>query len=195
MKTNRLVLAALVSSALLSTNALAADGTINFTGAITASACTTVVGASSGGSTPTTTGAIVTLPNVAATSLPTAGTYAGNTAFNIQLTGCQATAALTNVRALFTTATAEPSDIYVMKNTSTGGSAAQNVGVAILTTAGTPIDLNGGSRMDPGAVLPAAGGAAGPITLNYQAAYKALTTGAVGAGSVTANAEYTISYY
>lgn len=192
MKTNRLVLAALVSSALLSTNALAADGTITFTGSITASACTTVVGASSAGSAAATP-ATVALPSVPTTALPTAGGFAGHTAFNIQLSGCQATAALTNVRALFTTAAAEPSDVYVMKNTAVGGAA--NVGVAILTPAGAPIDLNGGSNVDPGVALPPVGGTPGPITMNYQAAYKALTTGAVGAGTVTANADYTISYY
>lgn len=193
MKTNRLVLAALVSSALLSTNALASDGTIKFTGSITASACTTVVGAASAGSAANTT-ATVALPSVPTTALPTAGGFAGHTAFNIQLTGCQATAALTNVRALFTTATAEPSDVYVMKNTAAVDPAA-NVGVAILTPAGAAIDLNGGSNVDPGVALPPVGGTPGPITMNYQAAYKALTTGAVGAGAVLANAEYTISYY
>lgn len=189
MKTNRLVLAALVSSALLSTNALAADGTINFTGSITASACTTVVGAASAGGTPS-TNATITLPNLPTTAFTGAGTYAGNTAFTIQLNGCQSTTALTNVRALFTTASPQPTDIYVMKNTATTGPAT-DVAVAILTPAGNQIDLNGGANLDPGDALPST---SGNVTLNYQAAYKALSA-SVGAGSVAANADYTISYY
>lgn len=45
MKANRLFISALVSSALMSAGAMAADGTINFSGSITASACETILGA------------------------------------------------------------------------------------------------------------------------------------------------------
>ena len=97
-----------IFTALLSANASAADGTINFTGNVTASACTTIVGAGpSGGSMGNP--ATVALPNVTTTTLNAAvGTYAGHTPFSISLTGCEATAALQNVRAIFTTASPAP---------------------------------------------------------------------------------------
>lgn len=57
-----------------------------------------------------------------------------------------------------------------MGNTAPSGAA--DVAVAILTAQSTAIHLNGGTLLDPGAALPAAAGAPGPITLNYLAAYK-----------------------
>lgn len=46
MKFNRLLLSALISSAMvISVSANAADGTITFNGNVTASACTSIVGA------------------------------------------------------------------------------------------------------------------------------------------------------
>ena len=178
-----------IFTALLSANASAADGTINFTGNVTASACTTIVGAGpSGGSMGNP--ATVALPNVTTTTLNAAvGTYAGHTPFSISLTGCESTAALQNVRAIFTTASPASGDNYVMGNTAAGG--AQNVAVAILSTGGTPVDLNSGPSTDAGLPLPAT---SGPVTLNYQAAYKSLTTG-VTAGAVAGTADYIISYF
>ncbi|WP_279156188.1 fimbrial protein [Obesumbacterium proteus] len=171
----------------------AADGTITFNGMVTASACTAITGVSANGSAPT-KNAIVTLPNVTASTLNNGGigTYTGQTAFNIQLTGCQAIGTLNNVRTNFTTANTPAGDNYVMGNTAAGGSA--DVAVAILTSAGTQIDLNGGTAVDPGAALPLSSGTPGPIVMNYIAAYKPLTT-SVTAGPVTGVADYVISYY
>lgn len=174
----------------LSVQAMAADGTITFTGNVTASACTTIVGAAPAGGTPGST-ATVNLPPVSADTLSTAaGTYAGQTSFTIQLTGCQAAGALNSVRATFTTATPAAGDNTVMGNTAPSG--ADDVAVAILTPSSTPVHLNGGTLVDPGQALPS--GAAGPVTLNYVAAYKSLST-SVTPGAVTGVADYVISYF
>ncbi|MXF47862.1 hypothetical protein GR294_15175 [Raoultella sp. Lac2] len=176
----------------LSANANAADGTINFNGTVTASACTTLVGAAPAGGSAGLT-ATVNLPPVSADTLnAAAGTYAGHTAFTIQLTGCQAAGSLNSVRATFSTASPAAGDNTVMGNTAPSGAA--DVAVAILTAQSTPIHLNGGTLLDPGAALPAAAGAPGPITLNYLAAYKSLST-AVTPGPVTGVADYVISYF
>ena len=176
----------------LSANANAADGTINFNGTVTASACTTLVGAAPAGGTAGST-TTVNLPPVSADTLnAAAGTYAGHTAFTIQLTGCQAAGSLNSVRATFSTASPAAGDNTVMGNTAPSGAA--DVAVAILTAQSTPIHLNGGTLLDPGAALPAAAGAPGPITLNYLAAYKSLST-TVTPGPVTGVADYVISYF
>jgi major type 1 subunit fimbrin (pilin) len=174
----------------LSANANAADGTINFQGTVTSSACTTIVGAAPAGGTAGST-TTVNLPPVSADTLNAlAGTYAGHTAFTIQLTGCQAAGSLNSVRATFSTASPAAGDNTVMGNTAPSGAA--DVAVAILTAQSAPVHLNGGTLLDPGAALPTA--AAGPVTLIYLAAYKSLST-AVTPGPVTGIADYVISYF
>ncbi|EMN3921753.1 type 1 fimbrial protein [Citrobacter farmeri] len=188
-KINKKLLTAAIFATLLSANASAADGTINFVGKVTASACATLVGAGpTGGSMELP--ATVTLPNVTSSTLNEAvGTYAGHTRFSIYLEDCEATAGLDNVRAIFTTATPAAGDSHVMGNTAPGG--AQDVAIAILKTDGTEIDLNSGPDTDDGEPLPVV---SGPVTLNYQAAYRSLTT-TVTAGDVTGTANYIISYF
>ncbi|NYY80093.1 hypothetical protein DMH27_00865 [Raoultella planticola] len=151
----------------LSANANAADGTINFQGTVTSSACTTIVGAAPAGGTAGST-TTVNLPPVSADTLNAlVGTYAGHTAFTIQLTGCQAAGSLNSVRATFSTASPAAGDNTVWQYRPSG---AADVAVAILTAQSAPVHLNGGTLLDPGAALPTA--AAGPVTLNYLAAYK-----------------------
>lgn len=194
MKLKASLLMAGIAASLVAPLAQAADGTITFNGTITASACTTVVGivGLNAGST-SGKNATIKLPELPTSALTTAGTYAGQTGFDISLQGCQATATLNNVRTLFTTGNTPADDNYVMANTAASG--AENVGVAILTTSGTQIDLNGGVNQDPGAPLPLLTGSQDDVTLHYQAAYKVLTGGNVTAGPVTGVADYTISYY
>lgn len=188
--TRMAVISAALALAGISMNATAADGSITFQGSVTSSACTTVVGAASAGGTAG-TATIVNLPPVSADTLnAVSGTYAGHTAFTIQLTGCQAAGALNSVRATFSTASPAAGDNTVMSNTAAGGAA--DVAVAILTAQSAPIHLNGGTQLDPGAALPDA--AAGAVTLNYLAAYKSLST-AVTTGPVTGIADYVISYF
>ncbi|MFH2256075.1 fimbrial protein [Enterobacter sp. KE9933] len=190
MKLRSFVSSAIVASTLLSSAAMAADGTITFTGLVTASACTAVAGVSTGGA-PSKSATIV-LPNVSTTAFSGLGDYTGYTQFNIQLTGCQAASGLNNVRALFDSANTAlaQGDGNVMANTAPSGAA--NVGVAILTPGMVQIDLNGGTSKDPGDTLPAT---SGNVTLNYLAAYKALAATGITAGPVTGVANYTISYF
>lgn len=196
MKFTKYLLVTAITAALGSTAVQAADGTITFNGTVTNSACSasfsvaadTTVSGTFG--TPLTT-PVLTLPAVTADTLnAAAGTYAGHKAFSIQLTGCAAVAGLSNVRTLFTTASSPAGHPHVMANTA-ATTPATNVALAILQTSGTQIDLNGGAATDPGATLPST---AGPLTLNYQAAYKSLSTG-VTAGSVTGVADFVISYF
>lgn len=169
--------------------AQAADGTITFKGLVTSSACTAIASVTAD-VTGSPTSSTLTLPNVTASILnAAAGTYAGQTPFSIQLTGCEA-GTLHNVRALFTTGSETAGAIG---NTATL-TPATNVAIAIMQPNGTTqIDVNGGTARDPGAALPASG-TPGPVTLNYKAAYKSLST-SVTAGNVTGVADFVISYF
>ena len=199
MKLNKNTLALAVALTLGSAGVQAADGTITFNGVVTAAACTSIasVTADSVVNGPLPINATLTLPNVTSTTLNAAsGTYAGQTPFSIQLTGCEATTALNNVRAVFTSAASPAGDAHVMANTATTTPAA-DVAIAIMQQNGTTqIDLNGGTAKDPGASLPvlAVPSAPGPVTLNYKAAYKSLST-SVTAGNVTGVADFVISYF
>jgi len=74
----------------LATQAFASDGTINFTGSLTASTCKI-----NGNSAGTATAVNVTLPTLAASALANAGSSAGVTPFALSLTGCTGTTAQT----------------------------------------------------------------------------------------------------
>lgn len=189
---NKYLLASVIALSVSSGIAQAADGTITFNGLVTSSACTAIASVTADSvATGTPASATLTLPNVTASTLnAAAGTFAGQTPFSIQLTGCEATVALSNVRALFTTTSATGGAIT---NTAAAPVAA-NVAIAILQQNGTTqIDVNGGSARDPGVALPASG-SPGPVTLNYKAAYKSLSTG-VTSGNVTGVADFVISYF
>lgn len=195
MKLNKSLLALMAALALGNTAVHAADGTITFNGVVTASACTAITSVTADSvATGSPINATLTLPNVTATTLnAAAGTYAGQTPFSIQLAGCEATAALNNVRAVFTSSSSPAGDAYVMANVA-GTSPAADVAVAIMQPNGiTQIDLNGGPAKDPGLALPPIGSAA-PLTLNYKAAYKSLST-SVTAGNVQGVADFVISYF
>ncbi|PXW42822.1 major type 1 subunit fimbrin (pilin) [Klebsiella oxytoca] len=189
MKLNHIFASVVAASAMLSTGAMAADGTITFAGTVTASACTAVAGVSVGGGAPA-VNQTITLPAVPAPALNVAsGTYLGHTAFQIQLTGCAAVGALANVRAVFDTPFAPAGDAYVAGNTAPSGAA--DVAVAILTSGGTQIDMNGGTSLATSYTLPSTSGA---INMDFVAAYKSLST-SVTAGPVAGTANYTISYF
>jgi major type 1 subunit fimbrin (pilin) len=176
-------------------SAYAADGTINFTGLVVASACTAVASVNANGTEvpgPAPVTATLALPTVHAKVLNAApNTYVGQTPFSIKLTGCTETAALHNVRAEFTSAATPADNNYVMANTASGSSAS-NVAVAIMQRNGTQrIDLHNGQAKDPGAILPST---TGDVTLDYKAAYMSLNTG-VTPGTVVASADFVISYF
>ncbi|TCW17672.1 major type 1 subunit fimbrin (pilin) [Raoultella sp. BIGb0138] len=173
-----------------SLNAAAADGSIRFDGHIMENICTTIIAAPGSGTPGSAT--VVNLPSVTDEMLNSAvGTYAGHTAFTIQLT-CYRNHVIGNVRTSFTTSTPAADDNTVMGNIAPSGSA--DVAVAILTPENTPVHLNGGTFLDPGASLSQATPSGTTITLNYQAAYKSLST-TVTPGPVTAVADYVISYF
>lgn len=186
MKLNRILASVTVASTLLSAGAMAADGTITFNGTVTASACTALTGVSVGGGAPA-VNQTINLPAVPAPALNVAaGTYLGQTAFKISLTGCASVGALSNVRAIFDTPFAPATDAYVAGNTAPSGAA--DVAVAILTPAGAQIDMNGGTAVAPGYTLPSTAGA---IDMDFVAAYKSLST-SVTAGPVTAQKSMSI---
>lgn len=189
MKLNRILASVAVASTLFSAGAMAADGTITFSGNVTASACTTLTGVSVAGGTAA-VNQTINLPTVPVPALNVAsGTYLGHTAFKISLTGCASSSALSNVRAIFDTPFAPASDASVAGNTAPSG--ATDVSVAILTPAGVQVDMNGGSAIAPGYTLPSSAGA---IDMDFVAVYKSLSTN-VSAGPVTGTANYTISYF
>lgn len=190
MKLQRLLASMAVTSALFSAGAMAADGTIDFNGRITASACTVTGAAQSGGATSTYTN--VDLAPVSVGSLTTVGTYAGHKPFSIYLTGCEATASLTNVYTAFTTPSPAAEDSGVMANILLSAPAT-GVGVAILNAdTFAQIDMNAGSNADAPRALPAAGSPAA-MQLNYVAAVKVLSL-PVTAGGVYGRATYIVTY-
>jgi major type 1 subunit fimbrin (pilin) len=78
-----------------------------------------------------------------------------------------------------------------MGNTAPSGAA--DVAVAILTAQSTPIHLNGGTLLDPGAALPAAAGARGRSRLIIWRHTNPQHSG--HPGPVTGIADYVISYF
>lgn len=193
IKINKYFLLTVFTTVLGTSAAQAADGTITINGSVTNSACTAIasVTADTVMSGPSPINSTLTLPPVTADTLNMApGTYVGQTPFSIQLTGCSAAMELNNIRAVFTSVSSPKNDPYVMANRAVDGAA--NVAIAIMQPNGvTQIDLNGGPASDPGHSLPVT---AGPLTLNYMAAYKSLSSG-VTAGSVTGVADFIIHYF
>nr|WP_245841128.1 fimbrial protein [Paraburkholderia ribeironis] len=157
----------------------AADGTITFTGNITAQTCTI-----NGGSTGTNNFSVA-LPTVSASSLATAGQSAGRTPFNIALTGC--TPGTGNVHTFFESGgTTDPATGYLILDA--GG--AQNVEIALLNGLdGSEIKAGFADSLQNSYPVALSNGAA---TLPYFAEYKA--TGIATAGAANSSVMYTISY-
>ena len=157
-------------------SAYASDGTISFTGALTAATCT--VGVNGGAAT-----ALVTLPTVSTTKLAASGSVAGATAFVINLTAC--TTGKT-VNAFFE---AGPTVDPLTGNLINGGTPSSNVEIQLLTAAAATIAIGTtGQAKDTNintTTTPAA-------NLNYVAQYYA--TGASAPGPVTSSVTYSITY-
>jgi major type 1 subunit fimbrin (pilin) len=178
-RTKLISAAILASAALTSQFAFAADGTITITGTVTAQTCT-INGNGSGSNNFT-----VPLISVSASSLPSAGTPAGATPFNIALSAC--TPASGNVHTFFepgpTVDTATGNLIIA-----TGG--ATNVEIQLLNGDSTPIKLGVvDTSQNSKSVAISAGGTA---TLNYIAQY--IATGAATPGAVSTSVMYTMVY-
>lgn len=183
MKTLALT-AAIVATGLCATAANAAqhttpDGTITFSGKVVTDTCSVQV---NGGS----TSASVTLPTVFSSQLPTAGSTAGDTSFNISVSNCDA--GITSVQTFFS-----GSDIDTTTgrlNNGTSGTAS-NVQLQLLQdNDSTAMDLRGAdaSAQHSKSYTPSSGAA----TLTYYARYYA--TGTVGAGSVSSTVNFTMVY-
>ncbi|SDD99763.1 major type 1 subunit fimbrin (pilin) [Cupriavidus sp. YR651] len=187
MKT-KLILSALAfaAAATVSHFAAAADGTISFTGSITAQTCTV------GGNGTASKDFTVTLPNVSSSVLATAGDVAGATPFSISLTGCSPDTG--NVHTFFESGpTVDTATGHLIA--ASGAGTASNVQVGLLNADdGTEIkagfaDASQNSHSVP---LVAGSGSDGSATMRYIARYVA--TGAATGGAVNSSVQYTIVY-
>lgn len=171
-------IASLVLAAAIPGYAAAADGTINFTGAVQATTCQLASGANSA--------MAVVMPTVNTAALAKAGDTAGATNFNVVLSNCGANTGA--VRLQFTDTTNVDINTGRLNNTASASSAT-NVQIALrdgpnastnlrLGTASaqtTPVGINNG-------------GATIPMSSIYVA------TGAATAGAVQSSVQFSIAY-
>jgi len=165
-------------AALVPQTASAVDGTINFTGAITASTCKI-----NGGAAPATLA--VTLPTVANTSLVSVGAVAGRTPFSIALSACTGqTKATTYFEPGLTTST--DGNLKV----ATGG--ATGVELQLLNNDATDSVINVANAygaQNSGQITLTTGAG----TLNYYVQYYA-TSATVTAGAANSSVQFTMIY-
>ncbi len=159
--------------------ARATDGTINFTGAVTAKTCTVKV--NGGSASP----AAVTLPTVSTSSLNAVGATAGQTQFSINLSACStATTAATYFEAGPTV------NSNGRLNNTAGTGAATGVDLQLVNSDNSLITVGSAAPTTGAGVATITGSAA---TLNYFARYYA-TTATVGAGTVTSSVNFSMIY-
>lgn len=190
MNRNVLALAVLVSVS-SAQFASASDGTINFSGLLTATTCTIAVdGATSAAA------AQVILPTVSINSLQTAGQVNGQTGFNITLANCRGTAQAAS--AFFESGPGVDQASGQLRNT--GGAA--NVRLQLVDV-GTGNPILAGSALQrttttKNSITYGTVGAAGAestdgtATLPYAVRY--IATGRAGAGTVLGTVTYAIDY-
>lgn len=182
----KLISALLIAGAATASQvAFAADGTITFSGAVTAQTCT-INGNGSGSKNFT-----VTLPTVSASSLATAGATAGATPFNIALTACTPTTGTNAVKAVHAYFEAGPTIDTTTGNLILASGGATNVEIQLLNAADQSAVKLGQADASQNSkpVNVSAGGAA---TLQFYAQYYA--TGAATAGAANSSVMYTIAY-
>lgn len=157
-------------------SANASDGTITINGSITANTCN-ITGSNGGDVT-------VTLPTIGTTSLATAGSTAGATPFDINLSGCPS-----GVKASKTYFESGPtvnqSTGNLVNSTATGS--ATNVEVQLLNNSYAPINLATNSNSQTVNITN------GSATMRYYAQYIAVN-GAASSGSVNTNVKYSMTY-
>ncbi|MGO4278151.1 major type 1 subunit fimbrin (pilin) [Cupriavidus sp. OV038] len=176
MKSKLLSALIIGGTAMASQMAAAADGTITFTGNVTAQTC-----AINGGA----TNFVVALPTVSASSLSAAGKTAGRTPFSIALSGCTPTAG--NVRTFFEAGPNTDASTGRL-NLTAGG--AQRVQIGLQNASDeTNINVGFANALQNSKSVPLASGAA---TLRYYAQYVA--TGAATAGAANTSVMYSIAY-
>lgn len=155
-------------------SAMAVDGTITINGQINANTCT-IVGTNGKDVT-------VTLPTVSTTALTAAGQVAGATPFQLALSNCTGTTAMTHFELGSTINQADGNLI----NSGT----AQNVEVQVLNDQFQPINLATNAGSQTVTLTGTAGSMSG--TMKYYAQY--LATGAAGAGTVASSVQYSMIY-
>jgi len=173
MKIKLPVLVLLSGAAFISTAANAADGTINFTGNITAAACTV---------SPTSASQSVALGNISATGFAAAGDTASPTAFGITLTACPVTVSSASAKFDGPGDANNPSIVAL-----SSGQTATGVGVAIYESDSSTLVPVG----TPSAAKTVT--STGPNTLNFIAKYMS-TLGVVNTGSANAVTTFTMMY-
>lgn len=166
--------------------AVAADGTITFTGNVVDTTCTI------SGGTAAARDFTVALPKVSASALNADAKTAGDTPFTITLSGCKSgtNAATGTVRTFFENGANVDASTNRLKNTAASG--ASKVQIGILNAGDRSVIKVGApdaSQNSTKATLDSSGG----ITLNYVAQYVA-TGGAATAGAVTSSVTYSLVY-
>lgn len=161
--------------------ALASDGTITFKGEVTANTCYIDING-------TGPNAEILLPAISANALPSAGSTAGWTGFDINLIDCAGTPLATHAAAQFEAGADVDPMTGKLKNVDTSSTGAANVQVALRHINGQDINIGQGPNQSEAFPIVDYG-----ATLRYEAGYYASATG-VMPGLVEANVTYTIAY-
>lgn len=175
----------------LMSTAHAADGTITFTGNVTAATCK-IDGAAAG----TTSNKAVAMPTVSTGALNAAGAVAGRTAFGFKLTGCAVDTETskgnpTKVQVGFENATNVTADGKLSLDKGTAEApAATNVVLQVLNDQQNPIKVGANAPDQNSQVVSI--GSDGSAQLNFFAEY--LATGAAVGGSANSKVQYSIVY-
>ncbi|KAB0469907.1 type 1 fimbrial protein [Ralstonia insidiosa] len=177
---NKIAIALAATLALgIAASAQAADGTITFDGEVLSTSCKIDVAGEGAAN------ATITLPNVAATSLATAGSRASEVPFNIVVGGPGADACTqSNVKAYFHRG-ANVNAAGRLSNT-TGTGQATNVDVVLMNSKRQDINLLDNTNSETIAIT--SGSATIPLYGQYYA------TGAATAGLVDTSVEYSVIY-
>lgn len=135
MKMKLVMISAAVTTALMASSAIAADGTIYFEGALAANTCDITV---DGKNTPAT----VTLPTVTASKLLGIGATTGDTLFKIVLTNCTGVSETSTAAAFFENGSTVDYDTFNLINTADSGDEAKNVQLQLLDAVNqSPINI------------------------------------------------------
>ncbi|PZL85323.1 type 1 fimbrial protein [Pantoea sp. ARC270] len=173
-------LSASVMSVLFASQAFASNNTITFQGRVDSQTCTVTVNGNTAKPT-------VLLPTVNVDALKESGSTAGQTTFDIGITGCKSSDTATTVSTVFTGNSVSAKGN--LSNVAATDEAAQNVEIQILNTKGGAIDFN--HDFDSEGELHLAAGEK-DASATYTAQYYA--TQAATAGAVEASLQYAVSY-
>ncbi len=179
MKMKLIAALATAGFAMCSQVATAYDGTIAFSGAVTATTC--VINGGPGKD------FTVTLPTVQHTAVDN-NQVAGRTPFKIELTSCSAGSNSVHVYFEPIGGTIDSATGY-LKNTASSG--ATNVQISLLNGDASWIDLRGNDGAQNSMAATISNSAA---TLNYFAQYQGVNNAPVGAGTVASSVIYSLSY-